>query len=524
MRHVPRASLRGNILKVLVCLGIALAASGLRAEDETTAAEPLLSAQATLPDPTLQVDDGTGSGGDPANYQTAPGAETGPGDPDYLPNLTPEQYFLPAIGPRPYADYAPEGFYPSDYQEAPGDALYDPITPPVETPAEGRRMYVTRGILPGSFDVPGVNTSLRLSGFVRVGGTYDFNPIGTPDQFVTNTIPVPQEVGGNHNVSARPTRLSLDSWTPTPFRDWNVHTFIQFDFFSGPPPGVGSSSNPRLRFAYVDYGYFRVGQDTTVFMDRSSFPFTADFAGPRGLVNVRQALARVTLPVGDRFYWAAAAEQPFSDITTNGLGENVQEVPDFTTHFRYEADRAHAQISSIARAIGYDPNAGPNVYRLGWGMNLTTNFHPWAILFGGNPIRESNPTGLERSRVLLQYAFGWGINRYIQDTSGLGLDGQVDPATGAFDTLFGRGWTVSYEHWFNAKWLTNVTYSEAMTGSVGGQPLGTYAGANYLASSLWWIPVRNLSLGIEYLYGERENLDNQRGVAHRIQTLAQYNF
>ena len=32
---------------------------------------------------------------------------------------------------------------------------------------------------------------------------------------------------------------------------------------------------------------------------------------------------------------------------------------------------------------------------------------------GTNPVREANPSGLERSRVLLQYAAGWGINRYI---------------------------------------------------------------------------------------------------------------
>jgi hypothetical protein len=156
-------------------------------------------------------------------------------------------------------------------------------------------------------------------------------------------------------------------------------------------------------------------------------------------------------------------------------------------------------------------------------MNLTANYRPWAALLGSDPVRKDNPTGLERSRVLLQYAFGSGISRYIQDTSGLGLDGAID-SNGVFHTLNGSGWTASYEHWFSEKWLTNVTYSEVSIGHTDAQPGDTYAGAKYLANSLWWIPVRNMSIGIEYLYGERRNLDGQRGDAHRIQTVFQYNF
>jgi hypothetical protein len=33
-----------------------------------------------------------------------------------------------------------------------------------------------------------------------------------------------------------------------------------------------------------------------------------------------------------------------------------------------------------------------------------------------------------------------------------------------------------------------------------------------------------MSLGVEYLYGERENLSGQRGHANRLNALVQYNF
>jgi len=69
-----------------------------------------------------------------------------------------------------------------------------------------------------------------------------------------------------------------------------------------------------------------------------------------------------------------------------------------------------------------------------------------------------------------------------------------------------------------------VTYSELQTDIGADQPSTTYTGASYLATSLWWIPVTRLSIGTEYLWGERQNLDGQRGRADRINALVQYNF
>ena len=47
-----------------------------------------------------------------------------------------------------------------------------------------------------------------------------------------------------------------------------------------------------------------------------------------------------------------------------------------------------------------------------------------------NPDRKDNPTALERSRFLGAYAVGRGINRYLQDENGLGLDAVFEPIGG----------------------------------------------------------------------------------------------
>jgi hypothetical protein len=129
-------------------------------------------------------------------------------------------------------------------------------------------------------------------------------------------------------------------------------------------------------------------------------------------------------------------------------------VPDFATHLRYESDLGHIQLSSIVRTIGYRPTGEAVTRRAGWGMSASTVFHPWAALFGTDPLRKDNPNGLERSRILLQYTFGWGIGRYIQDTAGLGLDGEVDPLTGSFETLYAAG----LEHQLRALVHREVAY------------------------------------------------------------------
>lgn len=468
--------------------------------------------------------------------QDAPGAdldlfEEDGDDPVSLPpNYFYEDYYYNTwgVGARPIADYAPPGYEPRDYQDAPGVPEFRRITPPprpTSLAADDVEHLVTRGMYPGSFLVPGVNTSFRLRGFVRLAALGDFDPIGSTDSFVPNTIPVPQQVGQNFNMSARISRFALETWTPTDFCDWNVHTFIEGDFFNGPAQAVGGGGNPfRLRHAFFDFGFFRFGQQNSVFMDGQNWPSLVDFQGPNSWINQRQPSMRMTLPVVDGVYWASSLERPFSDITTNEMGTNVQRVPDLATHLRYETNVGHLQVGGLLRTIGYRPTDEEVTQRTAAGISGSAVFHPWAILMGTDPVHEKNPSGLTRSRILLMTAWGPGVGRYINDLAGQGLDGQVDPITGDFDLVDSFGWNASYEHWFNADWLSNFTFSNVTVDNAPGQPGTTYDEAKYLAASLWWIPVPRMSLGIEYMWGQRENLDRQHGDAQRLHGMFQYNF
>src|SRR5262249_17622068 len=223
--------------------------------------------------------------------------------PDYV--YQPAYYDTPGIGARALADYAPPGYQPRvDPQgEPPGVPEFTPLYPPVPLTPEEREKFVARGLFPGLFLVPGTNSSFRLRGFVRLVGIWDSHPIDTKDLFITSAIPVPQTHGENFNLSARISRIGLDTWTPTLFQDWTVHTFIDADFQNGPAQNVSAGSNPfRLRNAWVDFGYFRLGQQNTVFQDGQAWPSTVDFGGPRGIISLRVPEARMTIPLTDKLY------------------------------------------------------------------------------------------------------------------------------------------------------------------------------------------------------------------------------
>ena len=55
-------------------------------------------------------------------------------------------------------------------------------------------------------------------------------------------------------------------------------------------------------------------------------------------------------------------------------------------------------------------------------------------------------------------------------------------------------------------------------------PANTYKNATYYSANLIWLPVERLGVGIEYLYGTRENKDGQGGTGQRIQAGIQYRF
>jgi hypothetical protein len=394
---------------------------------------------------------------------------------------------------------------------------------------------VLTNLLSGNFK----ETKYKWYGFVRLDGIYDFEPIGSTDSFVTSAIPIPQGDGRNAVLTPRYTRIGWDTTTPAPVCDWTIKTRIEVDFFNGNTSGAFGSFPLRLRFAWIDIGPFLIGQAASLFMDYDAYPNVLDYQGPAGMILMRQPLLAVRVPITDGTKFTIGMEQPYSDIqwfdganwivnpgrgviTTPGVAKNIQEMPDFTANLRTMGDHGHLQVAGILRRLTYQSPAGLDDSEAGYGINLTGTFHPWAFV-NGTAKDDENASPMEKSRFLAQYAAGRGINRYLNDVNGLGLDATFDPVNG-FDALFGDGWFVAYEQWWTDNVISNFTYGHNHTSLSSALPANTYKSATYVTANLIWLPFERFGLGVEGLYGERENRDGQTGEAARIQFGVQYKF
>lgn len=413
-------------------------------------------------------------------------------------------------------EYGPPGYVRKQHGIEPPMQAYESN----RSPRRSTHSVVAHG--PG-----GKKTLIRWGGAVNFDSTFDFDPIGSNGEFVTATIPVPQQRGQNSDFTARGSRLNLKTQSDSDVGP--ITTYAQLDFFGDNMQEAFASYRPRLRFFYFDVGWFRFGQDASVFMDYSVYPNVIENEGPAGMVLMRQPVIRVTAPLSACWKVALAAEQPYSDITVpldmddEPIGNRIQDVPDLTAHLRYDDYLGHLQLSGLLRQLTYQPPTASNEHAVGYGVNFTGDLHPCALLFGGSPQPDSHPAPLDKDRILWQYAAGYGISRYIQDANGLGVDAGLDLA-GDLDALFARAWFLGYEHWWTDRWVSTFVYSENANSGTATMPTDTYAGAQYVAANLVWNFTESAWTGLEFLWGERRDLDGQSATAKRIEFGVYYGF
>jgi hypothetical protein len=129
--------------------------------------------------------------------------------------------------------------------------------------------------------------------------------------------------------------------------------------------------------------------------------------------------------------------------------------------------------------------------------------------------------GKRQDNVSFQISAGDGIGRYLDDPP---PDAVYNPATNDLDPLATISGYVSYRHWWSEVLRTNVVYSALDVDNEAAQTNTDLKSAQYGAVNLIWTPYKNLDLGIEALYGTRENLDAQDGSATRLQLSGKYAF
>ncbi len=371
---------------------------------------------------------------------------------------------------------------------------------------------------PGAIRVPGTNVALYIGGFAQLDAISDFNVTGNPDQFVVSSIPVGGGTGNTGSqLTARQSRVFIETdapWTVAP-----LMAYVELDFFD-----PQNQSDFHIRHAFGAIGRpsgvrLLGGQTYTSFMDATVIPSQLDYAGPVGLANVLQAQARLIVPVGSTqspagqaaaLEWVLALEAPDPQITVP-MGETATGFsywPDAVTTLRWNHGHGHVLVSGLFRQLGSLPATGSRSAILGFGGNCTgrlTGF--WG-----------------KDQLLWAVGGGRGVAAYFAGSKGLDLDAFLQPnGTLSAPSLIGA--MGSYQHYFWGDRLSiTAIYSLLRFFNLEAGTDTTLKQSQYVGGVLQYFPNKRFMAGVEYLFGQRENRNDQTGADNRLQVSTQVRF
>ena len=357
--------------------------------------------------------------------------------------------------------------------------------------------------------MPGTQTLMRFSGFVKTDFFYDLNIAGlwyggmVPSSFPSSTQPKSR----NSTVSIRASRFVTE--IRQPLGNDTLKVFMDWDLY-----GSFGRNTPNLRSFWGQYKNFLAGQTWSAFGDPDVWPDTLDFQGPPGMVVLRTPQFRYTHAFNRHHTIVGTVEKsgtdtPFSTLFGTPVGSQLW--PDFAGYYRYENNHGHLQTSAILRSVGgFIPNTTiPDLrdHRTGYGLSVSGL---WRI-------------GSSRDNIVFQGVGGRGIANYLNDNFGLGLDVGFD-ARGRLVATPVWSATAGYQHYWTRNLRSTATYGRFNVNNPAGDPETQYHVSHYAAANIIYQPSVLYLFGGEFIYGSLERKNDFTWAARRIQLSFSYFF
>lgn len=356
---------------------------------------------------------------------------------------------------------------------------------------------VVAGDIPGSFRLPGSETSLRLYGYAEAHLLHDTEATAPGDHF-SNLMEQPlRDAGatkGQTRLTAQASRFGIESATPTPHGVFA--TRLEMDFYAY----CGSSCNRnrlRLRHAYGEYAGWLVGQTWSTFMDLDNTTETVDFNAQLGVPFSRRTQVRYTW--GDPsagLKLAFALEDPEDQFGGGSSGERLP-------HAVARVDKGFDWGGLNLRVLTHEKRDAGGARKRGWGIGLGGSFK----------LGDQDLLLATAARVEGDFDNMIGSNGYRFDGTRFLFDRNVG---------FALGWA----HTFNGQLRSNLSYEESRA-HVSDEFLAL-GDANrrlqQLHAGLVYSPLKNVELGVEYVGGRRHTFASGRGKLSRIDLMGRYSF
>jgi hypothetical protein len=424
--------------------------------------------------------------------------------------------------------------------------------------AQGKEAVVA-GDIPGSFRVPGSETSVRLYGVAEMNMVKEWKGDGGMTDYSTFMPYMPLKGSANAArsgeayLTARTSRIGVEASTPTQYGQ--LMAKVEGDFNNDPRTGnsavygtldniytqqATNSYGFRLRHAYFQMGSWLVGQTWSTFMDIDNTPETVDFNGPIGATFIRQPQIRYTYTTPEYGNFIAAIENSSSYVLRSDFSANppyppynnfaatpagFAKVPDLVARWDKTFNWGSLSFRGVSHELRVNGGAsgdsanppvipGVNASTRGYGLagsgqikTVGDDFISW-IVTGG--------TGIGRYFNYIEGAVYDEVNGKILKEKTLGLVlGYQRKVSETFRMNFVLGTQKTF----------NNDYTEyALANGFGGGQYGTNRYVTQAHIGGIWNPIKPVDVGLEYIWGKRETLLGEKGDMSRINLMARYNL
>lgn len=330
--------------------------------------------------------------------------------------------------------------------------------------------------------------TVNLYGFIRADMAYQFE--GAKGIFNS-----PHTVGLEGSADKKATEDRLDTTLTTTRIGLDFSTPLEVDALKGKIEvdfrGGSNKDTVRLRHVYLNYGRWLLGQTTSTFLSTETAPEMLDFNTALGGGTTRNPMVRYSQPINAATMYFLSLEK----------GNDENRLPLLATKLKYDLLKDQGYVTARGLIQEVRLRDVDNKTELGWGaaVGLRYKFTP-SLLLNAN---YSHVVG--DNKILLATSDN---RRYLLEGDDIKL---ID-----YDA-FQMGAT----YHFNEKLRSSFGYG-ALIYDENNDTANKKLQQGWI--NLMYKPYKPLTLGMEYVSGERNTVNDQKGQDSRLEVMAKYDF
>ncbi|ONF43208.1 hypothetical protein BTO32_11000 [Marinobacter lutaoensis] len=337
---------------------------------------------------------------------------------------------------------------------------------------------------------------MAVYGYARLNASYDIDEdvSSSTRSFNYEAINVgaaeDDEPTGYFGADAVQSRIGVKATSPE-----GVMVNVEGDFRGG---------NLRLRHAYGSYQNVLAGQTWSNYTSFVGNTSTLDFDSLPGLSGYQSRTAQVRYTTGALSF---SAEDPQNSIANAG-GAAKDGMPAFTARLEDSSGGLSYSAAVLVQQLGYDTGTDDDS----------------AFGFATFVAAKMAVTDMITVQGTLNYSDG--ANSYLYRS---GADSAYVDANGDLETISGYGGSIGAGIKLGGGRSINIGYGMVEVDLDDAVDDGALAATetesvSALMANYQWTPVKNVMMGVELQYGQRETQNGDDGDASRLLFAAQYNF